>query len=184
MTKMPQLMIQSNMSWCHDISTYIYPVILEDFGVFCSSSNRLGLGKKNMNKDCSRSWRKIDIWPCKSADLTSISWQFIQSAGYTELPHCKIDSWQLVTNTRQLYIEHSRLPHGRTRIRYAFQKCLFPLSSSGRKMPKSRQLGKLFTCILSGLTFSEQSPRRCLFLQSTISTTRHKITPLSSIPSH
>lgn len=46
MTKMPQLMIQSNMSWCHDISTYIYPVILEDVCVFCSSSNRLVLGKK------------------------------------------------------------------------------------------------------------------------------------------
>lgn len=116
----------------------------------------------------------MDIWPCKSAVITSISWQFIHSAGWTQLPQCRINSWQLVTNTRQLCIEHSRLPHGRTRIRYAFQKCLFPLSSSGHKMPKSRQLWNLFTCILSGLTFIEQSPRRCLFLQSTISTTRHK----------
>ena len=97
----------------------------------------------------------------------------IQLAGLN-CPNAEFFSWQLVTDARQLYIEHSRLPHGRTRIWWDFQKCLFPLSSSGHKMPKSRQLWNLFTCILSGLTFIEQSPRRGLFLQSTISNTRHE----------
>ena len=157
MTKMPQLMIQSNMSWCHDISTYIYPLILEDFCVFCSSSYRHALGKKmkKWKKNCSKYWHKIDIWPCKFADITSISWQFIHSAGWTQLPHCRIDSWQLVTNTRQLYIEHSRLPHGRARIWFDVQKCLFPLSSSGQTVKKFKTVIKLVHLhgILPGLIF-------------------------------
>ncbi len=82
---------------------------------------------------------------CISADTRSISWQFIHSAGWTQMPPSRIYPWQLVNDTRGENIEHWRLLHEHDRISW---------SSSDQKVQNSRQSWNFFICILSGLIFA------------------------------